>query len=92
MFMLKGILSFLIIANIITAIQFYIFGLTIYLFRNTSILIERTLVSSLFGIVYISAFLFLLPFDANTIYVRLMAFGGFIAVLLWSGNVSLLKK
>ncbi len=83
---------FLIIANIITAIQFYIFGLTIYLFRNTSILIERTLVSSLFGIVYISAFLFLLPFDANTIYVRLMAFGGFIAVLLWSGNVSLLKK
>lgn len=83
---------FLIIANIITAIQFYIFGLTIYLFRNTSVLLERTLVRSLFGTVYISAFLLFLPFDANTIYVRLIAFGSFIVVVLWSKNHYLLKK
>lgn len=83
---------FLIIANIITAIQFCVFGLTIYLFRNTSVLMERTLVRSLFGVVYISSFLFILPFDANTIYVRLMAFGSFIAVLLWSGNIPFLKE
>ncbi|WP_274972998.1 EpsG family protein [Bacteroides fluxus] len=83
---------FLIIANIITAIQFYIFGLTIYLFRNTSVLLERTLVRSLFGTVYISAFLLFLPFDANTIYVRLIAFGSFIVVVIWSKNPYLLKK
>ena len=83
---------FLIMANIITIVQFYIFGMTIYLFRNASALIEKTLVRSLLGVIYISVFLIILPFDANTIYVRLIAFGCFIVVLIWSRNILLFKS
>ena len=78
---------FSILSVSITCVQFFIFGKTIVLLKNSSEFSEQILIRCLFGVTYLSLFLFLLPVDTNTIFKRLLAFGSIVTVYLWSKNI-----
>lgn len=78
---------FSILSLSITFIQFWLYGRTILLLKDSVDFTEKILVRSLFGVLYLSFFLYLLPINADTIFRRLLAFGSMIVALLWSKNL-----